>query len=314
MRVLVTGSSGQIGSNLALECMRRGHEVTGIDRRPNPWTGSFPTLLHDLGKPFEPPRARPDVVVHLAAHAKVHELVLEPARALENVTMTHHVLEYCRILRVPLVLGSSREVYGDDPRESTRESDARLDRAASPYAAAKLAAEAMTYSYARCYGLRYLVFRLSNVYGRYDNDLARMERVVPLFIERLRARRSVTVFGADKVLDFTHVDDCVSGLAAGIERLCAERLSRETFNIACGEGHTLVELALAIGGALGTEPEIEVRPARPGEIVRYVANIDKARALLDFRPRFPLREGLARALAWHREWRDLGQPASERSE
>jgi nucleoside-diphosphate-sugar epimerase len=308
MRVLITGSSGQIGSNLALECLRRGHEVTGLDRRPNPWTGAFATVLHDLGKPFEPPRARPDVVVHLAAHAKVHELVVEPARALENVVMTHHVLEYCRLLQVPLVLASSREIYGDEVRESTRECDVQLARTASPYAAAKLACEAMVCSYARCYGLRYLVFRLSNVYGRYDNDLGRMERVVPLFIERVRAGQAVTVFGADKVLDFTHVDDCVAGLAAGIERLCAARVSQETFNIACGEGHTLVELATLIGRALGNEPEIEVRPARPGEILRYVANIDKARTMLDFRPRAPLRDGIARALAWQREWRGLGQP------
>jgi UDP-glucose 4-epimerase len=307
MRVLVTGSSGQIGSNLALECLRRGYEVIGLDRRPNPWTDAFVTVLHDLGKPFEPPRARADVVVHLAAHAKVHELVLEPSRALENVAMTHHVLEYCRLLGVPLVLGSSREIYGDQVRESTRECDADLARAASPYGAGKLACEAMVYSYARCYGLRYLVFRLSNVYGRYDNDLGRMERVVPLFIEKLRAGRAVTVFGADKVLDFTHVDDCVAGLAAGIERLCAGRVSQETFNIACGEGHTLVELASAIGRALGTEPAIEVRPARPGEILRYVANIDKARTMLDYQPRFPLQDGLLRALAWQLEWRALGQ-------
>jgi UDP-glucose 4-epimerase len=308
MRVLVTGSSGQVGSNLALECLRRGHEVTGLDRRPNPWTDAFATVLHDLGAPFEPPRARPDVVVHLAAHAKVHELVVEPARAIENVVMTHHVLEYCRLLQVPLVLASSREVYGDAVRASTRECDVQLNHTASPYAAAKLASEAMVHSYARCYGLRYLVFRLSNVYGRYDNDLGRMERVVPLFIERLRARRAVTVFGADKVLDFTHVDDCVAGLAAGIERLCAGRVSGETFNIARGEGHTLVELATLIGRALGTEPAIEVRPARPGEILRYVADIDKARTMLDFQPRAGLGEGVARALAWQREWRELRQP------
>jgi UDP-glucose 4-epimerase len=215
--------------------------------------------------------------------------------------MTHHVLEYCRVFGLPLVLGSSREVYGDQARESTRECDAAFARAASPYAAGKIACEAMVHSYARCYGVRHLVFRLSNVYGRYDNDLERMERVVPLFIERLRARRTVTVFDAGKVLDFTHVDDCVAGLAAGIERLVAGGLSGETFNIACGEGHTLVELATAIGRALGTEPGIELRPARPGEIRRYVANIDKARAMLDYRPKLRLREGLLRALAWQRE-------------
>src|SRR4051812_15330159 len=121
MRVLVTGSSGQIGTNLALHLLRAGHQVIGVDRRPNPWTEQIDTLLADLrvshptstgglGGMTSP---RPiDVVVHLAAYAKVHELVEHPERALENVTMAFTVLEYCRHHRVPIIFGSTREVYG----------------------------------------------------------------------------------------------------------------------------------------------------------------------------------------------------------
>ena len=96
MRILVTGSSGQIGTNLALRLRQDGHDVFGVDKRQNTWTDEFRYLLQDLAGhyasfPFgingvEYPEV--DLVVHLAAHAKVHQLVKQPQRALENAMMT----------------------------------------------------------------------------------------------------------------------------------------------------------------------------------------------------------------------------------
>src|SRR5471032_215890 len=158
MRVLVTGSSGQIGTNLALRLTQDGHSVFGVDKRQNTWTDAFPYLLQDL-----------------AGHAKVHQLVRQPHRALENAIMTFNVLEYCRAAGLPLVFSSTREVYGDVHRfEGYGESTADFGYTESPYSASKITSEAFIYSYARCYDLKYLVFRFSNVYGRYDSDLWRM--------------------------------------------------------------------------------------------------------------------------------------------
>ena len=86
MRVLVTGSSGQIGTNLALRLQRDGHEVFGVDKRQNTWTDEFRYLLQDLACHYAPFRGgingveypEVDLVVHLAAHAKVHQLVRQP--------------------------------------------------------------------------------------------------------------------------------------------------------------------------------------------------------------------------------------------
>ena len=103
-----------------------------------------------------------DIVIHLAAHAKVHELVEQPDRALENITMTFNVLQYCRNHGVPIIFSSSREVYGDIHRYITEESHADFAFTESPYSASKMSGEALVYSYAQCYGLRYLVFRFSN--------------------------------------------------------------------------------------------------------------------------------------------------------
>src|SRR5207247_6084095 len=203
----------------------------------NTWTDAFRYLLQDLSGDItgvEYPEV--DLVIHLAAHAKVHQLVREPHRALENAVITFNVLELCRRLRLPIVFASSREVYGDVHRfEGYDEGTADFAFTESTYSASKIAGEAFVYSYARCYGLPYLVFRFSNVYGRYDNDLARMVRVIPLFIHTMRRHEPVTVFGAQKTLDFTYVDDCVDGIVCGIEALAERRVTNETINLAYGE-------------------------------------------------------------------------------
>src|SRR6476619_6673539 len=249
MKVLVTGSSGQIGTNLALRLQQAGHEVFGVDKRQNTWTDDFPYLLQDRAGHYpsfpggiggvEYPEV--DLVVHLAAHAKVHQLVRQPHRALENAVMTFNVLEYARLKNVPIVFSSSREVYGDVHRfEEYGEQVADFAYAESTYSASKISGEAFIYSYARCYGLRYLVFRFSNVYGRFDNDLSRMVRVIPLFTHRLVREEPITVYGgSEKTLDFTYIDDCVDGLARGIEALDAGTVVNETINLAYGHGNTL---------------------------------------------------------------------------
>jgi UDP-glucuronate 4-epimerase len=314
MHILVTGSSGQIGTNLALRLAREGHDVFGVDKRLNTWTDEFRYLLQDLSGHYpsfpdgiggvEYPGV--DLVVHLAAHAKVHQLVQQPHRALENAVMTFNVLEFCRQQRLPIVFSSSREVYGDVHRfaeEEASEASADFAYTESTYSASKIAGEALIYSYARCYGLRYLVFRFSNVYGRYDNDLSRMVRVLPLFIHTMMRGEPVTVFGEEKTLDFTYIDDCVEGIARGIEALASGRVVNETINLAFGQGNSLVDAAELIAAELGVEPEIALAPSLLGEVKHYVADLTKARQLLAYEPAVPLEAGVPRAVAWFKEHR-----------
>lgn len=306
MRVLITGSSGQIGTNLGLALMNRGDEVVGIDRRENTWTDKIPTRKADLThcpRGELPVDGKFDVVVHLAAHAKVFELVEHPDRALENLVMCFNTLEYCRRSSTPIIFGSSREVYGDIHRHVTDEEEADFVVAESPYSASKISGEAYIYSYAQCYKLPYLVFRFSNVYGRYDNDADRMERVIPLFIKKIAEDRPIVVFGREKVLDFTYVDDCVQGVTRGIDALAAGRVKRSTINLAYGQGSTLVDLVNLIALALRKKPNIRYEPARPGEVTRYVANLSKARELLGYQPTVPLTAGVPLTIEW---WKSLG--------
>ena len=243
-----------------------------------------------------------DLIVHLAAYAKVYELVREPSRALENVTMTFNAAESARLAGIPIIFASSREVYGDIQQHITDESCADFVVAESPYSASKIAGEAFIYSYSQCYGLPYIVFRFSNVYGRYDNDLERMERVTPLFIKRLSQEQPITIYGGEKVLDFTYVDDCVDGIVLGIQKLLSGEVKNQTINLAYGAGNTLENLALLIAKTVGVEPKITFLPPQSGEITRYIADITKARKLLGYSPKTALSEGIQKSIAWSRDF------------
>jgi len=317
MRILITGSSGQIGTNLGLHLQQQGHQVFGIDKRSNTWTNQIEAIVQDLSIPYKnfsggiggikyPDDL--DAVVHLAAHAKVHELVEHPDRALENIIMTYNVVEFCRQNKLPIIFGSSRETYGNlsHDNETTSEDLADFALSASPYSASKVSSEAMIYAYSRCYDMPYLVFRFSNVYGRYDNDIERMERVIPLFIHKISHGQPITIYGRDKVLDFTYIDDCVSGVAGGIEALVSGRVANQTINLAYGQGHSLIQMTEFISEALGEEAAMTIEPSLRGEVTNYIADISKAKELLGYAPMTTLREGIFKAVAWSRKWEKRG--------
>ena len=310
MRVLITGSSGQIGTNLGQRLLAEGHDVVGIDNRSNAWTSEIPTKLLDLsvvqevgaGRIAAYEVGRVDAIVHLAAHAKVHALVERPLGALENHVMVTNALELARLTRVPILLASSREVYGNavSAGKPVPESAADFRNAPSPYAALKLASEALAAAYQRCYGVPHAVVRFSNVYGRYDSDMERLERAIWIFARNVAEGRPVPVFGAEKTLDFTFVDDAVEGTYRCLRRLVARdpRVEGEAFNLAYGQGSRLVDVVSLIGQALEREPILDLQSARPGEVTWYVADLTKARERLGYNPKVPVSDGIPRALEW----------------
>ena len=137
----------------------------------------------------------------------------------------------------------------------------------------KLASEALAAAYRRCYGLPFAVIRFSNVYGRYDNDLPRLERAIWIFRRQILRGEPVTVFGEDKTLDFTYVEDAVDGLLRCLQRLVSRdaAVDGETFNLAYGEGRRLVDVVTLIAGALDRPAQMRLQPARAGEVTWYVA-------------------------------------------
>ena len=308
MRIIITGASGLIGTNLAVRLLDQGHEVFGVDERPNPWTPRVPVHVQDLRAPHAAGDVvawrsfgRADVVVHLAARAKVHESVERPENALDNYKITHGVLEYCRHTGTPMVYGSSRETYGEQTTFPVPEDAVRLEGAASPYAAAKLADEALIRAYGRCYGLGFVIIRYSNVYGRYD-DYDRLGRVLPIFFDRIPRGETVPIYGAEKAYDFTYIDDAVDGTFAAVEQLVVNPpwVSGNAINLGTGEPTSLLEAAQIVARTAGVVPRLDPRPMRAGEISRYVADLTRARALLGYEPQWPPTRGIPEFFAWWR--------------
>ena len=297
--VLVTGSSGTVGTALVIRLAELGYRVSALDIRGSYWDRQIDkaTVHFDLRRPLDRLRLskRPDLIVHLAANARVHDLVVNPGLARDNYRMVHNVLEYARLNRIPGVLfSSSREVYGESrPGQSREEADTHVSRIKAPYTASKFAAEALIHAYRECYGIKAVIARLSNVYGRFDVS----ERVVPYFLYRARRDLPLTVFGKEKELDFTFIDDCVDGLAACVERF--DKIDGLIFNLSRGRGEKLLNLARLIIGVIGSRSTVSTSRKRVGEISSFVGNIALARKHLGYRPKISLEDGIEPAAEWY---------------
>lgn len=301
MKILVTGSSGTIGTRLCERLLAAGHTVVGADWEPCQWNPEVEAVRIniDLRHAEELTKLPADVemIIHLAANARVYELVEHPERAMDNVTDTFNVLEFARKNGIKkMMFASSRETYGNialKDGEKYTEDKAHFMTCESPYAASKIAGEALFESYQRCYGIDTIIWRFSNVYGMYDNSV----RVVPLYFRQAKAGETMNVFGKDKMLDFTYIDDCVSGIMLGIEKWDAAK--NDTYNLAYGQGTTILHLAERMKELLNSDSPINLGVARTGEVTHYIADISKAKRVLGYDPQTPFDRGIEKAVEWY---------------
>jgi|SRR3989338_3601223 len=297
-KILITGSSGTIGTRLFEKLLEHNHNVIGFDRNPNKWSSKLNklTIIGDLLKKDDVEKIPDDIdmMVHLAANARVYDLVIRPDLALENILSTYNVLDFCRLNNIEKVIfSSSRESYGNRKKMVAKETDVDIRLCESAYAASKISDEVLVYSFSKCYAIDYVVCRFSNVYGMYDES----ERFIPLLIKKMRKNEDVEIFGKDKILDFTYIDDCVEGVVKCIEKF--DKVKNDTFNIAFSKGSNLVDVARHIKKNLNSKSRILIGKNRPGEVVKYIADISKAKKVLGYEPRYPLLAGLKLAINWY---------------
>jgi len=305
MNLLITGSSGMIGTRLA-ERLVGQRKVVGVDIRPNAWNEAVDklTIRADLREPaaYANLPATADIIVHLAANPGVVSLVADPLQALDNIVMLYHLLEYARRSNIRRVLfASSREVYGEAPAATRTEDEAFVHDCESPYTASKFGGEAILHAYRRCFGIEPVILRFSNVYGMYDDS----DRLIPRFLRQATKNEPLEVYGREKMMDFAYIDDIVDGIVLAIDKFGT--VIGGTFNLAFGESHTILSVARLVKEFLRSASEIVVGENRTGEIMQYEANIDRARAELGFSPRVPLEDGLRAAIAWYDKRNFLAQ-------
>lgn len=298
-KILVTGSNGTIGTALCERLLADGYTVYGVDRVRNRWSEKVDacTVIADLCDEASLAKLPSDVdlVIHLAANARVYLSVLDPKLAKENLLINYNILEYVRSLSIKrIVFASSREVYGPQDVPQVSEELAAIHGAESPYTASKTAGEAFIAAYRSSYDVESVIVRFSNVYGRYDES----ERVVPLFIRKCISQEPMTIFGADKTYDFTYIDDAVAGVVAIAERFSS--VEGEVFNLATGKGTSIGQVAKFIQEAMDVELPIAIKENRRGELMRYVGDISKAKERLGYEPKIVVMEGMRRAVEWYR--------------
>lgn len=318
MKIIVTGGAGFIGSHVVRALLNAGHEVTVLDefndfydpaiKRAN--VASFTTrgakvevAEIDLRR-WEPvkdlfARVKPDAVIHLAARAGVRPSILDPKLYIDtNITGTFHVLEAARLSGCSKVLfASSSSVYGLSRTVPFRE-DLPLLQTLSPYAATKLAGEQLCGNYVNLHGMRIAALRFFTVYGPGQRpDLA-----IHSFTDAIENGRSIRQFGDGTTRrDYTYIDDIVQGVMGALSFVEGEGPLFEVFNLGENETTTLAQLIAAIEKALGKKAVIERLPEQKGDMPLTAADITKARTLLGYAPRTPIREGIPKFVAWYRE-------------
>ena len=296
-KILVTGSSGFIGTNLCEKLQILNYEFMGLDLNKNKWNENIDSLtkLCDLRKVEDLSSLESfDTVIHLAAHSRVYDLIENPSLAIDNIVILHNILEYCRRNKVKkFIFASSREVYGDLEKASVVEGDEKLSNCESPYSASKVSGEALLRAYHKCFGIEFLILRFSNVYGKYDES----NRVIPIFIKNCYMGKEIKIFGESKELDFVYVDDVVDALLKSLDEY--DNVKNHSYNIASGKGTKLKILADVLKSITNSEIDINTHDNRKGEIMKYVADINKSEKYLGYSPKVDLETGLALTASWY---------------
>ncbi len=318
MRYIVTGGMGFIGSHFVHYLLERDREssVVNLDAMTyaaNPQTlerfedeprhrfvkcdicdaSAVQRVMHEMEA-----EGGVDLVVHFAAETHVDRAIADAAPFVRtNVEGTNVLLAAARRYGVSkFILISTDEVYGTIPvGEAAVETAALCPR--NPYAATKVGAEMLAYSYYVTHDLPVVITRAANTYGAYQYP----EKMIPRFVTRLLAGNDVPVYGDGRqIRDWLHVTDH----CRAIDLICREGALGERYNIAGGNHRTNLAVTQAILTRLGmSEERITFVTDRPGHDRRYAIDDAKLRAL-GWEPVVPFDEGLAETVEWYRKHRD----------
>lgn len=306
--VLVTGAAGFVGSSLAARLAREGINVIGVDsltdyypeylKRANmEYATSYganievsdlmdadvdklldgiDVIFHQAGQPGVRPSWGADFSKYLDANVLVTQRLLEAAARSTSLKS--------------FVYASSSSVYGDAERYPTLEVD--RPQPLSPYGVTKLAGEHLSVLYAKNFGVPTVNLRYFTVYGpRQRPDMA-----FTRFITRTLAEMPISIYGTGRqVRDFTYIDDVLdANIAAGGAAIQPGTI----VNIAGGSNTSVSEVITLIEKLSGKRPLAEHLHAVPGDVHQTGGGVDAAIAMLDWRPKTKLEDGLLSQIEW----------------
>jgi nucleoside-diphosphate-sugar epimerase len=304
-KVLLAGGCGFIGHKVAIEFLKAKYDVVIVDN----WNNYNVHLVRDIEEKYQKrikelngsiifqknickpgitnqilKEEKPDLVVHLANFPVATIAAKQPFFALEQIVEgTLSLLEAARNASVQkFVYISSSMVYGDFQTDSVNE-----DHQIKPkelYGVFKATAEHMVRSYTRLYNLAHSIVRPIAVYGPTGHDAF----VITKFIKATKYSETIKILGEDTKLSFTFVDDMAQGI---FKAATMPEADNETFNIGSGVSSKLIDIANYLK-TLNPNLKIEIEDADPLYPKRGALDINKAKNLLGYKPKYGIEEGL----------------------
>lgn len=329
-KTLLTGAAGFIGMHTAQRLLARGEQVVGVDNlndyydvslkharlarlTPQPGFSFHPLSVEDrdgMARLFA--QERPDRVIHLAAQAGVRYSLTNPHAYIDaNLQGFINILEGCRHYGAKhLTYASSSSVYGGNTALPFSEHH-NIDHPVSLYAATKKANELMAHTYSHLFGLPTTGLRFFTVYGPWG----RPDMALFLFTRAILEGRPIDVFNHGRMVrDFTYVDDIVEGVVRvhdkpatanpGFDPAAPDPATSNApyrvFNIGNSQPTPLMDYIAALEAALGREAVKNYLPMQAGDVPATSADTTELDAWVGFKPATPVREGVARFVAWYR--------------
>lgn len=332
MKVLVTGAAGFIGSQIALRLLKRGDEVIGVDNLSDYYDvnlkrarlariAAYPSFADErvdiadraaLAAVFR--AHEPDAVINLAAQAGVRYSIENPQSYVDtNLVGFGNILEGCRHQAVRhLVYASSSSVYGANTTQPFSVHH-NVDHPLSLYAASKKANELMAHTYAHLYRLPVTGLRFFTVYGPWGRpDMALFK-----FTRAILAGEPIDVFNYGRHRrDFTYIDDIVEGVIRVLDRPpqpnpewsgdqpdpASSSAPYRIYNIGNNQPVELMRYIEVLEDCLGRKAEKNLLPLQPGDVPDTFADLEDLVRDVDYRPATRVEDGVARFVAWYREF------------
>ena len=326
---IITGAIGFIGMHTAEKLLERGETIVGIDNFNDYYDTrlkharleqlekfpNFTFIKGDIAKAdfvldtFR--HYKPRKVLNLAAQAGVRYSLENPSAYIQsNIVGFANILEGCRQAEVEhLVYASSSSVYGANQKIPFSETDS-VDYPVSLYAATKKSNELMAHTYSHLYGLPTTGLRYFTVYGPWG----RPDMSPWLFTSAIIEGRPIKVFNYGEMeRDFTYIDDISSGTLSVMDTIPTSQIENESqstapykvYNIGNNQPVKLLDYIKVIEQALGKKAELELMPMQPGDVEKTFADIDALEAATGFKPSTSLEAGIAKWVAWYKQYHHL---------
>ena len=304
MKILVTGGAGFIGSHVVDAYIKAGHEVVvidnlsnGVKENINPKAKFYEMDIRDSKVEDVMKQHNFDIVNHHAAQINVRESINNPREDYEiNVDALMKLLGYCVKYNVKKFInissgGAIYDVNGEMPLKENAKK-----QPSTPYGLSKLSAEYYLNYTGEYHDLKFTTLRYANIFGPRQNPEGEAG-VISIFISKMMADENIEIFGSGKqTRDFVYVKDVVQA-----NLLAIENADNEAVNIGTGKETSVNELFEKTAELMNYSKEAEHIPEKKGDVMRNSLDVEKAKQVLKWEPKYGLEKGLRETIQWFRK-------------